>query len=104
MRMTGNEIYHGYFDQANANIRTAMEHKSGDREQEHDGMERRKQSEAGEPSAQRYGRDEGNLYQEAEKTKVKNSRREERKNPPKSERPVEKAKTVKEIRQPVKGR
>lgn len=28
MRMTGNEIYHGYFDQVNANIRTAMEHKS----------------------------------------------------------------------------
>ena len=104
MRMTGNEIYHGYFDQVNANIRTAMEHKSGDREQEHDGMERRKQPEAVEPSAQRYGRDEGNLYQEAEKTKAKNNSREERKNPAKSERPVEKAKTVKEIGQPVKGR
>ncbi len=24
-------IDHGYFDQVNANIRTAMEHKSGDR-------------------------------------------------------------------------
>ena len=104
MRMTGNEIYHGYFDQANANIRTAMEHKSGDREQEHDSMERRNQPEAGEPPAQGHGRDEGNLYQEAEKTKAKNSSREERKNPVKSERPVEKAKTVKEIRQPVKGR
>ena len=81
MRMTGNEIYHGYFDQANANIRTAMEHKSGDREQEYDSMERRNQPEAGEPPAQGHGRDEGNLYQEAEKTK-----------------------TVKEIKQPAKGR
>ena len=78
----------------NANIRTAMEHKSGDREQEHDSMERRKQPEAGEPSAQRYGRDEGNLYSEAEKTEVKNSSREERQNPEKSERPVEKAKII----------
>lgn len=104
MRMTGNEIYHGYFDQANANIRTAMEHKSGDREQEHDSMERRNQPEAGEPPVQEHGRDEGNLYQEAEKTKAQNSSREKRKNPVKSERPVEKAKTVKEIKQPVKGR
>lgn len=104
MRMTGNEIYHGYFDQVNANIRTAMEHKSGDREKEQNNEERSTMPEAGEPPAQRYGRDEGNLYQEAEKTKAKNSSREERKNPAKSERPVEKVKSVKEVRQPVKGR
>lgn len=58
MRMTGNEIYHGYFDQANANIRTAMEHKSGER-----------------------GMEQGSM-----------------------ERLADKAKTVKEIKQPVKGR
>ncbi len=104
MRMTGNEIYHGYFDQVNANIRTAMEHKSGERGMEQINSERSIMPEAGEPSAQGHGRDERDAYPEAEKTKAKNSSREERKNPVKSERPVEKAKTVKEIRQPVKGR
>ncbi len=68
MRMTGNEIYHGYFDQANANIRTAMEHKSGER-----GM-------------------------------GQNQRKDEKNIPAKSQRPTEKVRSVKEIRQPVKGR
>ena len=104
MRMTGNEIYHGYFDQANANIRTAIEHKSGDRGKEQNNEERSTMPEAGEPPAQGHGRDEGNLYQEAEKTKAKNNSREERKNPAKSERPMEKVRPVKEIKQPVKGR
>lgn len=104
MRMTGNEIYHGYFDQANANIRTAMEHKSGDRGMEQGSMERIATPEAGELSAQGHGRNERDTYTEAEKAKTKNSNREERKNPVKSERPAEKVRPVKEMKQPVKGR
>lgn len=104
MRMTGNEIYHGYFDQVNANIRTAMEHKSGDREQEHDSMERRNQPEAGEPPAQGYGRNENDIHMETGRASGKKQNREEKDSPLKPERPIEKVRPVKEIRQPVKGR
>lgn len=121
MRMTGNEIYHGYFDQVNANIRTAMEHKSGERGWGQGSMERAATPEAGEQSAQEYGstersgqpeiqrtvengRDERNIHTETGRTSEKRQNRGEKASPSKSERPVEKAKTVKEIRQPVKGR
>ena len=104
MRMTGNEIYHGYFDQANANIRTAMEHKSDERGREQINSERSIMPEAGGPSAQRYGRDERNAHTETGRISQKKQNRGEKASPLKSERLVDKAKTVKEIRQPVKGR
>lgn len=85
MRMTGNEIYHGYFDQANANIRTAMEHKSGEKERENSGMERDSQPEIKGAAGQSQRKDEKNI-------------------PAKSERTAEKARTAKQIKQPVKGR
>ncbi len=85
MRMTGNEIYHGYFDQANANIRTAMEHKSGERERENSGMDRGSQ-----PEQQRVA---GNI-QGKDGQKI----------PARSEKPAEKVRTGKQIKQPVKGR
>lgn len=104
MRMTGNEVYHGYFDQANANIRTAMEHKSGERGREQGNVERSTTPEAGEPSAQGHGRDERNAHTETGRISEKKQNRGEKASPLKSERPVEKAKTVREVRQPVKGR
>ncbi len=85
MRMTGNEIYHGYFDQANANIRTAMEHKSNDREMAQGSMERSGQPEINGASGQNQRKDEKNI-------------------PVKHERTAEKARTAKQIKQPVKGR
>lgn len=85
MRMTGNEIYHGYFDQANANIRTAMEHKSGERERENSRMERDSQTEIKGAAGQNQRKDEKNI-------------------PAKHERTAEKVRTGKQIKQPVKGR
>lgn len=85
MRMTGNEIYHGYFDQANANIRTAMEHKSGEKERENSGMERDSQPEIKEAAGQNQRKGEKNI-------------------PAKHDRTAEKARTGKQIKQPVKGR
>ncbi len=85
MRMTGDEIYHGYFDQANANIRTAMEHKSGERERENSRMERDSQMEIKEAVRQSQRKDEKNI-------------------PAKHERTAEKVRTAKQIKQPVKGR
>ena len=85
MRTTGNEIYHGYFDQANVNIRTALEHKSGERERENSGMDRGSQ-----PEQQRA---EGNI-QGKDGQKI----------PMRSEKPAEKVRTAKQIKQPVKGR
>ena len=104
VRMTGNEIYHGYFDQANANIRTAMEHKSGERGREQINSERSIMPEAGEPSAQGHGRDERNAHTETGRISEKKQNREEKASPSKPERPTEKVRPVKEIRQPVKGR
>ncbi len=85
MRMTGNEIYHGYFDQVNANIRTAMEHKSGEKERENSRMERDSQTDIKEAAGQNQRKDEKNI-------------------PAKSERTAEKVRTRKQIKQPVKGR
>ncbi len=85
MRMTGKEIYHGYFDQANANIRTAMEHKSGERERENSRMERDSQPEINGAAGQSQRKDEKNI-------------------PAKHEGTAEKVRTAKQIKQPVKGR
>ncbi|MCI9095779.1 MAG: PcfB family protein [Lachnospiraceae bacterium] len=121
MQVTGNEIYHGYFDQVNANIRTAMEHKSEERGMEQGRMERIATPEAGEQSTQEYsstersgqpeiqrtvenGRDERNIHTETGRTSEKKQNREEKASPSKPERPTEKVRSVKEIRQPVKGR
>ena len=121
MQVTGNEIYHGYFDQVNANIRTAMEHKSEERGMEQGRMERIATPEAGEQSTQEYsstersgqpemqrtvenGRDERNIHTETGRTSEKKQNREEKASPSKPERPTEKVRSVKEIKQPVKGR
>lgn len=123
MRMTGNEIYHGYFDQVNANIRTAMEHKSGERGMEqndsersimvetgeppvqgHNGTERDGQPGAGKLSVQEHGRDEGNIHMETGRISEKKQNRGEKASLSKSGRPTEKVRPVKEIKQPVKGR
>lgn len=85
MRMTGNEIYHGYFDQANANIRTAMEYKSDAREMVQGSMERSGQPEIKGAAGQDQRKDEKNI-------------------PAKSERTEEKTRIAKQIKQPVKGR
>ena len=93
MQVTGNEIYHGYFDQVNANIRTAMEHKSEERGMEQGRMERIATPEAGEQSTQEYsstersgqpemqrtvenGRDERNIHTETGRTSEKKQNRE----------------------------
>ncbi len=85
MRMMGNEIYHGYFDQVNANIRTAMEHKSGEKERENSSMERSGQPEIKGAAGQGQRKDEKNI-------------------PAKPERTAEKSRIAKQIKQPVKGR
>ena len=71
---------------------------------EQNNAERSIMPEAGEPSAQGHGRDERNAHTETGRISEKKQNRGEKASPSKSERPVEKAKTVKEIRQPVKGR
>ena len=85
--MKGSEIFHNYFDTVNANIRTAMEHKSDEREmgqensKESDRTERTSSPEAGKTAKGR-----------AEKTGA-------------SKDAIEKTRTAKkEIKQPVKGR
>ena len=85
MRTTGNEIYHGYFDQANVNIRTAMEHKSGEKERENSRME-------------------GDSQMEIKGAAGQNQRKGEKNIPAKHERTAEKVRTGKQIKQPVKGR
>ena len=104
MRMTGHEIYHGYFDQANVNIRTAMEHKSGERGMEQGNVERSTTPEVGEPPVQWHNGTERDGQPETKGAAEQNRRKNEKNIPAKSDRAVEKAKTVKEIKQPVKGR
>ncbi len=89
MRMTGNEIYHGYFDQANANIRTAMEHKSGEKERENSTMERDSQLEINGAAGQNQRKGEKNIPAKQERTagRTRNT-----------------GKKAKQIKQPVKGR
>lgn len=84
--MKGNEIFHNYFDSVNANIRTAVEHKSEERDlgqnsRENSNVERTSQPENRKPSGEK---------DTVEKT-VKNT--------------AEKAKNItKEVKQPVRGR
>ena len=78
--MKGNDIFHNYFDTVNANIRTAVEHKSDEREMEQGSRESSKESSRAERSSPpKTGK---TAKDTAEKTRN----------------------TVKEIKQPVKGR
>lgn len=78
--MKGNDIFHNYFDTVNANIRTAVEHKSDEREMEQGSRENSKEgSRAGRASPTETGRTAKDTAE-----KIKN--------------------TKKEIKQPVKGR
>lgn len=93
LAMKGNDIFHNYFDTVNANIRTAVEHKSDEREMEQGSRENSKESgRAGrtsppEAGATTKGRVEktGAVKDTAEKTKST-------------------GKEIKQIKQPVKGR
>lgn len=80
LTMKGNDIFHNYFDTVNANIRTAVEHKSDEREMGQGSRESSKESSrAGRSSPPETGK---TAKDTAEKTRN----------------------TVKEIKQPVKGR
>ncbi len=84
--MKGNEIFHNYFDTVNANIRTAVEHKSDEREL---GKGSRESSNA-DRTSQAENRKSSREKDTVEKT-VKNT--------------AEKAKNItKEVKQPVRGR
>ena len=93
LAMKGNDIFHNYFDTVNANIRTAVEHKSDEREMEQGSRENSKESgRAGrtsppEAGATTKGRTEktGAVKDTAEKTRST-------------------GKEIKQIKQPVKGR
>ena len=86
--MKGNDIFHNYFDTVNANIRTAVEHKSDEREMGHGSRESSKESgSAGRTSTPEAGiiakgRTEKNTAEKARST----------------------GKEIKQIKQPVKGR
>lgn len=93
----GMDIFHEYFDTVNANIRTAMEHKSEKRVQEQSERESGKES----------GRTEGTRPPETGKAEVKNRIEKAAKDnrtkdtAAKTRNPV---KDLKEIKQPAKGR
>lgn len=88
LAMKGNDIFHNYFDTVNANIRTAVEHKSDEREMEQGSRENSKESgRAGgtsmpEAGITAKGRAEKNTAEKARST----------------------GKEIKQIKQPVKGR
>ncbi len=82
--MKGNEIFHNYFDTVNANIRTAVEHKSEERELGQDSRESGNTKRTSQQENKKASKDTG------EKT-VKNT--------------AEKAKNItREVKQPVRGR
>ena len=84
--MKGNEIFHNYFDTVNANIRTAVEHKSEERELAQDSRENSNAERSSQPENRKSAREKDTV----EKT-VKNT--------------TEKAKNItKEVKQPVRGR
>lgn len=88
--MSGNNIFHNYFDTVNANIRTAMEHKADEREMEQGNRENSKES----------GRAERTSPPEAEKTaKEKTGTSKDT-----AEKIRNTAKEIKEIKQPARGR
>ena len=91
--MSGNNIFHNYFDTVNANIRTAMEHKADEREMEQGNRENSKES----------GRAERTSPPEAEKA---DKGRENKTGTSKdtAEKIRNTAKEIKEIKQPVRGR
>ena len=82
--MKGNEIFHNYFDTVNANIRTAVEHKSDERETGHDSRENSNADRSSQPENRKPTKD---MVEKA----VKNT--------------SEKVKNItKEVKQPVRGR
>ena len=82
--MKGNEIFHNYFDTVNANIRTAVEHKSDERDLGYDSRESSNAERASQTENRKPTKDT------VEKV-VKNT--------------AEKAKNItKEVKQPVRGR
>ena len=84
--MKGSEIFHNYFDTVNANIRTAVEHKSDERDLGHGSRE----NSNAERTSQTENRKSSRKKDTREKT-VKNT--------------AEKTKnTAKEVKQPVRGR
>lgn len=88
--MKGNDIFHNYFDTVNANIRTAMEHKSDERERGQENQENSKESD----------RTERTSPPEAEKTAKGRAEKTGA-----SKDAIEKMRTTKkEIKQPVRGR
>ena len=91
--MSGNNIFHNYFDTVNANIRTAMEHKADEREMEQGNRENSKES----------GRAERTSLSEAEK---EDKGRENKTGTSKdaAEKTRNTGKEIKEIKQPARGR
>ena len=82
--MRGNEIFHNYFDTVNANIRTAVEHKSDERETGQDSRENSNADRTSQPENRKP----------ANNTKEKNIKN-----------TSEKVKNItKEVKQPVRGR
>ena len=91
--MSGNNIFHNYFDTVNANIRTAMEHKADEREMEQGNRENSKEN----------GRAERTSLSEAEKA---DKGRENKTGTSKdaAEKTRNTGKEIKEIKQPARGR
>ena len=86
--MKGNDIFHNYFDTVNANIRTAVEHKSDEREMEQGRKENSKESDRSERTRQpENGKPAKNMTEKPVKDTAEKIRT-----------------TKKEIKQPVKGR
>ena len=84
--MKGSEIFHNYFDTVNANIRTAVEHRSEERELGQDSRENSNAERSSQPENRKSSREKDT----GEKA-VKNT--------------AEKAKNIgKEVKQPVRGR
>ena len=84
--MKGNEIFHNYFDTVNANIRTAVEHKSDERDLGHDSRESSNAERTSQPENRKSSREKDT----SEKT-IKDA--------------AEKAKNItREVKQPVRGR
>lgn len=89
LAMKGNDIFHNYFDTVNANIRTAVEHKSDERKMEQGSRESNSLERTGsmEGGTKAKGREEKAGVSKDTADKVRNAGKEK-----------------KEIKQPVKGR
>ena len=84
--MKGSEIFHNYFDTVNANIRTAVEHRSEERELGQDSRENSNAERSSQPENRKSSREKDTGEKAAKNT-------------------AEKAKNIgKEVKQPVKGR